>query len=374
MASLHLSCSRAAVIVFVCAMALVPGRVMAQTERERDVYIWVSAFDAPPGEQVAYMFHEDEQGALVSLGQQSGQTSVWSIRELLLNDQQIGNKVWFRGVKEVRMVYGYNPLFGMVPAQDVSSSPDIRRLVQHRVIKASGRTPRDPCNRVWPVAVGNELTNYDFRSIGGNFDYAMQFNPDDTMTAANWLWRNPANIAVNLDFAWYIRIRLVFDINEQADYHDVNVSWVSAAYCGHDFCLPSGQESEMIGSEWEVPSGNSGRIVAAVPFLQDHASWMRLMRNEDTLFTATPGYPPQDQPAGHRCNEPYQVPSNWHTHAGHFDVGAMQTSVALPGSNGPTFTAGDLLWVHAIYDVPGHTPSEPVNGRALWVLFWEPGQ
>lgn len=196
----------------------------------------------------------------------------------------------------------------------------------------------------------------------------MEFSPDDTMTAANWLGRNPAGIVINLDYAWYIRIRFVFDINPQADHHDVNVSWVSAVYCGHDFCLPSGQVSEKIGPEWEVPSGISGRIVAAVPVLQDHASWMRLMRNEDILFTATPTYPPQNQPAGHRCNEPDQPPTTWHTHAGHFDVGAMQSSVAMPGSNGPTFTAGDFLWVHAIYDVPDHihqTANEPVNGRAL---------
>jgi len=208
------------------------------------------------------MFHEDAQGALVSLGQFSGQTSNFTIRELLLNDQLIGDKIWFRGVKEVRMMYGFNPLFGQVPTQDVSSSPQVRRLVQHCVIKANGRTPRDPCNRVWPVAVGNELTHYAFEDIGGNTDYAMQFDPDDTMTAANWLWRNPASIVINLDYAWYIRIRLVFDIDDDFQYHDVNVSWVSAVYCGHDFCLPSGQVSEKIGPEWgksrwESPGGSS---------------------------------------------------------------------------------------------------------------------
>ncbi len=365
------------VLAAICTIAAMTRSAHAQSVIERDVSVWVTSFDSPQGEQVAYMFHEDAQGAFVSLGQFSGQTSVFSIRELLLNNQQIGDKVWFRGVSNVRMIHGYNPLFGEVPTQDVSSSPDIRRLVQHCVIKAGGRTPHDPCNRVWPIAAGHELTSYAFEDIGGNTAYAMQFSPDDTMTAANWLWANPAHIAIQNDHAWYLRFTLVFDIDVQADHHDVNVSWVSAVYCGHDFCLPSGQVTEKIGPEWEVPSGISGRIVAAVPVLQDHASWMRLMHNEDILFTATPEVPPQNQPAGHRCNEPDQPRTTWHTHAGHFDVGAMQSSVAMPGSSGPTFTAGDLLWVHAIYDVPDHiqqTANEPVNGRALWMVFWEPGQ
>ena len=224
MACLQRSFSPVFAILVACFVIIPAKRVEAQTVRERDVYVWVTSFDSPPGEQVAYMFHEDAQGAFVSLGQFSGGTSVFTFRELLLNDQQIGNKVWFRGVKEVRMMYGFNPLFGQVPTQDVSSSPQVRRLVQHCVIRASGRTPRDPCNRVWPVAVGNELTNFDFRNIGGNQTYAMEFSPDDTMTAANWLWRNLAGIVINLDYAWYIRIRFVFDINPQADHHDVNVS------------------------------------------------------------------------------------------------------------------------------------------------------
>lgn len=199
MACLQRPFSPVVAILIACAVALSPEDVDAQIVRERDVYVWVTSFDSPPGEQVAYMFHEDAQGALVSLGQFSGQTSLFSIRELLLNDPQIGEKVWFRGVKEVRMMYGFNPLFGQVPTQDVSSSPQVRRLVQHCVIKANGRTPRDPRNRVWPVAVGNELTHYAFEDMSGNTDYAMQFSPDDTMTAANWLWRNPASIVINLD-------------------------------------------------------------------------------------------------------------------------------------------------------------------------------
>lgn len=167
MGSPFLSRTVIAAVAVVSAIATAARPSHAQSVIERDVYIWVSEFDEPPSGQVAYMFHEDAQGAFVSLGQFSGQTSVFSIRELLLNNQQIGNKVWFRGVKDVRMIYGYNPLFGTVPTQDVSSSPDIRRLVQHCVIKGNGRTPRDPCNRVWPIAAGNELSAYDLRNITG---------------------------------------------------------------------------------------------------------------------------------------------------------------------------------------------------------------
>ncbi|MCL4196836.1 MAG: hypothetical protein KJZ69_05020 [Phycisphaerales bacterium] len=349
----------------------------AQNVRERDVFVWIAGFDLEPSQQIARMFHEDSPTHLASLGQVSGQTSLFSIRQLLLDDEEIGDYVWFRGVKDVRLMFGPHPEYETVPTSDYSSDDQHRRLVDRCVLKMNGRPAKDPCNRVWPVAAGHELTSYDFRNIGGNQDYAMVFDPDDTVTASNWLWANPADIAIHLFDAAYLRFTLVFDLDVEQEYHDVNVSWVSAVYCGHDFCLPSGQESEKIGPEWEIPSGVSGRIVAAIPFLQDHASWMRLMRNEDILFTATPTYPPQNQPAGHRCNEPDQPPTTWHTHAGHFDMGAMQSSVAMPGSNGPTFTAGDLLWVHAIYDVPDHiqqTANEPVNGRALWMVFWESGQ
>lgn len=117
----------------ICTIAGMTRSVHAQSVIERDVYVWVSAFDAPQNEQVAFMFHVDAQGEFVSLGQFSGQTSVFTIRELLLNNQQIGNKVWFRGVKDVRMIHGYNPIvsrqLGVIPNEDVSFSPEVRRLV-----------------------------------------------------------------------------------------------------------------------------------------------------------------------------------------------------------------------------------------------------
>lgn len=112
----------------------------AQNVRERDVFVWIAGFDLEPSQQIARMFHEDSPTHLASLGQVSGQTSLFSIRQLLLDDEEIGDYVWFRGVKDVRLMFGPHPEYETVPTSDYSSDDQHRRLVDRCVLKMSGRT------------------------------------------------------------------------------------------------------------------------------------------------------------------------------------------------------------------------------------------
>lgn len=249
---------------------------------------------------------------------------------------QAGEDLWVRGFRTQVVDGKGNPLPGRLIHHGIMVNPR-GQMEQGCPNPPMGKAPQTF------MAAGSELTPFDVPE-----GYGLPINAGDVLAMVGE-FHNPMNESYG---ETYLRIDLNTVPRRAGDgIKKVIPMWMSVKdFCRPDEPLPS---AEVV--EYEIPPGYSeasstgkfrfsGRIIAIMPHLHEHAVNMKLT-NTTTGEVLWQFQPTQD--AG----------------------GNMEALPIFSDGNGPRVKKGDSFEVSAAYDVPG---SEPLTSMALMLLYIAP--
>jgi len=377
----------AALALTICLSTNV-ARAQPRLPRIRDTQVYIKMdFWESPDQQGAAAWHKDPNNGNQWTQLPNDLTSAkprarFPLKRLFVQSELEDAHIWFLGVPSVKVVRGSPENF-----EDVSGDRRYSEMIDRMVIAAdpssTGMTAYDPCgSRIWPIFTGSELTPYLIgilpdRTFGMRMRQAIQNQPDGLLFAANWGWRNPAEME---EEDVYIEFTLRFDLHdtntEFTTYFRTHVSWISAGGgCGYTFCLTPEQTTALkVGTPHLLLNGNHW-LVAAVPHILDHTAALHLYKRrgtQNTLLVNSAIGNLNGNAAAHKC-DPDGEEIGWHTHSsgqtGHLSVGGLSAALFAPLELLEGW-AGDEVLAAAAFDIPEHTVSAPTDHRALYMVFW----